>query len=680
LERHLCHPPPLASPVVERWGPDLSVINNTSPTVVITTPTMGPCPLCRAQLSLFDLQKVTNKEAGGKGDDDEAGEYLYAKNYDLSPLQGSVYVDTSSVAVWQQRQARPAGEGWIGYGSFHFPERKEDDNNDDDDDDDDDDNKAEQPHDPRRPYFNIEHLPRWTHTDKRLPAHLFFADGAHYHAPTRTFCGTLPLDKVGGPFAQWDVYLSFSADLSMVRSGLINKRRRIPKSEQERMEWYPLDGWWTMVGAVGEEGREDDDDDLATRRERRRVHVVGNGFYDELGMFHMVKCQVESSDDDDETIPTNEGHSRTSTCTSPANKNVGIALMVHGGTGKRIFEATLPIQAITAGTSTEMAMTRSQGRNDATTTTTFTVIPPKVGETLIWKRSKMPNQNGTNDENNDDAEQETVIWRRESVSRQLPADEINQLGGSSGRIYQRWRAGSNNLVRTAPTYHADALWGNTFCQALRVGLASYHFVSEQEGAYISYEHPDTRQWPPLDNGMPVPSRVPFHDISFPDPRTFRGSICWQEEYGTTWQGMARWNYEMKFDPSFYCIVSGQVQCLLASGTEREMSRYGEDLVYGNAALFDHFQATAPSLGYGPYQQEHGSPASDDDDDVTSRINVDFIQDYHRGSEDLRRRLGVEAGASVRTLAMVRSIYSAARSAQPNPIDLNLLPALQNEES
>jgi len=84
-----------------------------------------------------------------------------------------------------------------------------------------------------------------------------------------------------------------------------------------------------------------------------------------------------------------------------------------------------------------------------------------------------------------------------------------------------------------PSYYGTNLWGNTFCQSFCVGLASYHFLlptttttevyvdnteddddSQQETstttitttnyqAYISYEHPRTAQWPPLDNGRYV---------------------------------------------------------------------------------------------------------------------------------------------------------------------------------
>lgn len=57
-------------------------------------------------------------------------------------------------------------------------------------------------------------------------------------------------------------------------------------------------------------------------------------------------------------------------------------------------------------------------------------------------------------------------------------------------------------------------------------------------------------------------------------------------------------------------------------------------------------------------------------DISSRINVDFLQDYHHGLEGLQQQFGVEAGALVQILAMVSCIYTAAHLAQlGNPIDL-----------
>ena len=77
-------------------------------------------------------------------------------------------------------------------------------------------------------------------------------------------------------------------------------------------------------------------------------------------------------------------------------------------------------------------------------------------------------------------------------------------------------------------------------------MASYHFMNTNDTidsnssnslyqAYISYESPRAEVWPPLDNGLSIPSRVPFRNIRWDvRTRTFRGDICWLDDYDTTW--------------------------------------------------------------------------------------------------------------------------------------------------
>ncbi|KAL3788080.1 hypothetical protein HJC23_008142 [Cyclotella cryptica] len=152
-------------------------------------------------------------------------------------------------------------------------------------------------------------------------------------------------------------------------------------------------------------------------------------------------------------------------------------------------------------------------------------------------------------------------------------------------VYQKVTTDLENDITLGPTYHARTLWGNTFCQAFTVGLASYHFVQadcDTEGyqAYISYENPLTSQWPNLDNGEAIPSCVPFRNIQWNEvSRTFRGDILWMEDFGTTWTGDSKWSYEMTFDPSFRFVISGT--CAMAN---RDPHQFGKDLIYINAAL------------------------------------------------------------------------------------------------
>lgn len=212
----------------------------------------------------------------------------------------------------------------------------------------------------------------------------------------------------------------------------------------------------------------------------------------------------------------------------------------------------------------------------------------------------------------------TISWTRlEAVPRQH-APVITPYG-PTGLQYRRYTeppeaaAGDGAAeVLPRPVRIPETIWGNTFVQGLRVGVASYHFLPlagedlsagtvvvgrEEPGeeglvdggqhqqqqelevaeeyqqehderrqqqphemrAYISYEHPDCAAWPPLDNGAPVPARVYFRDVRYDAAaRRFQGVIDWEGEYGTSWNGAARWQYDFICDPGFHLIVAGSV--------------------------------------------------------------------------------------------------------------------------
>ena len=151
----------------------------------------------------------------------------------------------------------------------------------------------------------------------------------------------------------------------------------------------------------------------------------------------------------------------------------------------------------------------------------------------------------------------------------------------------------------AVPFTANTFWGNIFCQNFAVGFASFHFVKKPDVdgrddgaiAYVSYDHYTTCIWPPLDDGQPLPSRLIFRNIQCPDEYTFRGSICWYDDYRTTWNGYSRWDYEMEFDTTLHCIRSGTVKGVIMNhDNEREsetaqiskMFAFGTDAIYINA--------------------------------------------------------------------------------------------------
>lgn len=153
-------------------------------------------------------------------------------------------------------------------------------------------------------------------------------------------------------------------------------------------------------------------------------------------------------------------------------------------------------------------------------------------------------------------------------------------------------------VMIAP-YNSEFPWGNVFCQALTVGMASYHFLEDGSGAYISYEHERTSVWPHLDNGRPIPSRISFSETSYdPDSarKVFRGKIDWEGTHRTTWNGSRWWRYEIVFADDFSCIIGGAVYTQQNhTDSESCMSRFGEDLIYLNCGLLEDLKSNESTL-------------------------------------------------------------------------------------
>lgn len=280
------------------------------------------------------------------------------------------------------------------------------------------------------------------------------------------------------------------------------------------------------------------------------------------------------------------------------------------------------------------------------------------------------------------------------------------LGGRSGPLYRRIAGPDTTSVVNippsagAPTYHPQTIWGNTFCQAFTVGLASYHFVSP-DNIYISYEHPSIAQWPPLDNGMPIPSRVPFRnavvEVNEANGTTmFRGQICWYEDFGTTWHDHVQWDYQFVVDSAQYCILQGRVRCVTRTGIVNDLSTFGESLLYINAALFNTFRHNSDhrrSEANNAANNNIISPTIEDFAIMSNHIsNIDNSSNDNNNSRHhpsrrgmcpflvqsssnaLRERLHSEGG-TIRIIAVVHNLWTRAHIPHAvNPIvDVNGTP-------
>jgi len=116
--------------------------------------------------------------------------------------------------------------------------------------------------------------------------------------------------------------------------------------------------------------------------------------------------------------------------------------------------------------------------------------------------------------------------------------------------------------------------------------------------------------------------------------TFRGKICWFDDYQTTWQGCRRWDYEMTFDSQFTFIIAGTVRAHYVHEEElNDMSTFGLDLIYINAAF--------PSKLKDLFGEE-----------VNATMRRRMVE------QDVLQRARTE-GATVRTIAMIRHVCTRA---------------------
>jgi Zinc finger, C3HC4 type (RING finger) len=464
-----------------------------------------------------------------------------------------------------------------------------------------------------------------------LSKEYFFDSGCFYFAPKRTFHGTISLPDSYDQIQQCSAILSFALDHSSVTGGIIIRQPSInnvhsaPKNDGSN---FPLDGLWKVM--------------WYSDRIPPNVNIETCGhLLINTDVLHVSNNLIQLQNHDlDYLIRYEINRIYFDWPDLGVVQTLEAECDFRGGSG-----VTPPVEAILRWTTTELDCPY-----------------------IVWKR----------------------LTVEESVSRRLPSIEyFGRSGGDRSQLhrnvvrhsslswYREVHISSQNEVNH---YVANALWGNAFCQADHVGLASYHFcqaenpIREQQPkyAYISYESEACEQWPPLDDGSPIPPRVPFHNISVEKVAkdvpivilgqagnegtsevthvVFRGTIEWLKDYGTTWQGSQRWEYEMVFDTQFTCILSGSVHSTTASDTREDMSHYGSTLIYVNAAI---------SRAY----EMHLHTVISSGDETSAIVNdelltADHNQRYIDLTSSMRGRLSLE-GATSRTVAALCMALSRA---------------------
>ena len=509
--------------------------------------TLGRCPLCRSPISLLEMitQIGTIRQPLWS-----SGRLV---DFQGSPLAGKVY----------------ATRRGIGCNSFHFPPFLVSNGNQEID-------GQSLPYmlwqedNALYPSKNETQRDEGTVNDESsAPSKYYFDPGCFYFAPKHTFHGRIKLPDAHGNVQPNDVLLSFANNHKWIAGGFMLRHCHIDENSTtnevgaSQQCYYPLEGKWKvtwysekLANAADLEG--DTHANLVV--DTAHVSVIRNTVHDETPIRYMLRYEKE-----------------------------------------RIY-FHWPGMKVTQMLEAESDFRNSPRSEDGTSTNI-----PAIGDYLKWTTTN--------------PQQPYIVWQRETIedSTSTPLTAIEYYGRSGGDSirrfdmhpifarmrndqtwYREWRPSEVATGRLSssdfesggrPQYHKDRLWGNVFCQALRVGLASYHFgvrrttntnedgvliTEEQPVAYISYEHADCTRWPPLDDGSPIPPQVYFHDVSIetvedtwlnrvtPNDDTqedatsvngtsttshivFRGNIEWLQDYGTTWQNCERWEYECHFD-------------------------------------------------------------------------------------------------------------------------------------
>lgn len=357
---------------------------------------------------------------------------------------------------------------------------------------------------------------RWRLANGKLASKLVFFDPAtcHFHSESRTFHGTIRWpSRLQGSY-EWDVVLGFHPSYRFLSSGRVYMKR----------DWHNL----ATSSSFLESPNIDDPYLSTTGSSKTRIDKAMRG-YPLDGIWSITWLSMKSNTEQRAQI-----------------KIVSNAYTQSGYTFHLDFSGDDPSQPKISWPRSTHYQKALKGYID------FERNPLGVplGGKIVW----MPTSPGFSE----------ISWTRETVGK-LPIPTVILFGmGQDKFLYQRWEENveseGNEIDSGIPKYHSESLWGNIFCKRLCLGSASYHFISP-EHSYVSYEHPACSDLPPLDDGTPLPTRVPFSNMEFDEnERKLTAQVEWENQFGTSWNDNVRWKLEMWFDSEYMVIIKGGIQC------------------------------------------------------------------------------------------------------------------------
>ena len=623
-----------ANAATERWPPQCAA------DIHLSAPTLGRCPICRSELSLFevvnsstleplyppDIDSWNPKDDPNKQQQKEEKPKLLT-NIDLSSLstslKSSLNILTSKTnplenVVYVPYRGRP------GEFSFHWDWDKLKSHNLADDEG------------IRRPFLNvskaIQRRPNnWRLEDGSISPRInFMEEGCHFHELSRTFHGTILWPVPLNGCHEWDIILGFSKDYRFISTGRIYQKRErkltvedIPNKytgEERELCKYPMDGRWSVVWK-----------DPVGKELRSEIHVINNEFKQSGWSFYFNFKDPER-------------------------------IVVH-------WPRSAHRQTIIEGVNLKKEP-----------------MGPPVGNRIRWETS--------------DPNAPELVWIRQTMGP-IPVPKVHLFGmGQDKFLYQQLDARIDGFTGI-PKYNGVSVFGNVFTKRMFTGSASYHFISSTE-SFISYRHPACRDLPSLDDGSPLPTRVNFHNIEWDQgERKLTASIEWEKDFGTSWNDNIRWKLTMYFDTEYMVILKGGIQCEWCKerrarprpprppprnrpapvpvyvpppipeanpddpseqesdrNEEWTMSGYGFDQVYVNAASLERYRSNRDNNNRG----DGSDLLREGGDEETA------IEDYHALGEQHRKRLE-EEGATKRSIGFVTHLFHiAAENNDANPID------------
>jgi Zinc finger, C3HC4 type (RING finger) len=494
----------------QRWPPQ------SAADMHLSAPTLGRCPICRSQLSLFqvrhsitsllqyppdfDYWKDDDNDEGDEGDktrgdreteedtchDDEIhasttneeectpGRQSNASSTGNGPfstlrssLTSALTYSTASSSDDNKSKLRSNPlknsvyvpyRGRPGQFSFHWDWNKlkmhpKDDSSDSQH------NKQTQ-----RPFLNfaeaIQKQPdKWRLEDGSMaPKIKFMEPGCHFHEPSRTFHGTVQWPKRLNGSYEWDIVLGFSKDYRFLSSGRIHMKRGRIVPEKDIPTTYSSEQ--RAMCQFPLDGRWTVSWVNSLGFEKRNEIRVINGEFRQSGWSFFINF-------DDPLRPYSLW---------PRSRH------------RQWVEEGVDLIKDPMG--------------------------PKPGESIRWKTT--------------DPRFPELFWTRQTVGP-IPTPKVTLFGmGQDKYLYQRLNAKTEGSI---PKYNGKSVFGNVFTKRLYIGSSSYHFLSPTN-CFISYRHPACRDLPPLDDGSPLPTRVDFHNVEYDEEeRRLTATIEWEEDFG-----------------------------------------------------------------------------------------------------------------------------------------------------